>query len=93
MRLDSTMAPLANELEPMKLEDFKRWYVRLGLNQSELAGRLETTQPTVSKWLNGTHPIPGYLKLALERLEQILVEERKPKRRRRPTQGEAPDAT
>jgi transcriptional regulator with XRE-family HTH domain len=85
------------EQDWMTPEEFKSWFVRLGLSQSELARRLEVKQPTISRWLNDT---PGQgrsgdegkgrriehgemLRLALERLEQVLIEERNPKRRRR----------
>lgn len=83
---DATMAPPGNELEPMTPDEFRHWMTRLSLTQVQIAERLETTQPTVSKWLRGQHEIPGHLRLALERLEQILIEERRPKKRRRPGQ-------
>jgi transcriptional regulator with XRE-family HTH domain len=69
----------------MTPEEFRQWYDRLGLSQRQLAKRLDVDQPRIGKWLRGEVKISGYLYLALERLEQILAEERKPKRSRRPT--------
>lgn len=75
----------------MTPEQFKGWYARLQridptLSQKKLAKRLDVDQPRIGKWMRGEVRISGYLHLALERLEQILIEEQKPKRRsRRPT--------
>lgn len=98
MLTNVTMAPSDQpEQDWMTPEEFKTWFVRLGLSQSELARRLEVKQPTISRWLQDT---PGQgrkddegkgrriehgsmLRLALERLEQILAEERSPRRGRR----------
>lgn len=66
------------------------------LTHEKLARHLEVTQPTIGRWLRDDigRGKPGeeakgrriehgaMLKLALERLEQILIEEQKPKRRR-----------
>jgi hypothetical protein len=87
---DATMVPLSNERDMTK-EEFRQWYDRLkridpDLTYTKLAQRLDVDQPRVGKWMSGKVAISGYLWLALERLEQILIEERKPKRRapRRP---------
>jgi transcriptional regulator with XRE-family HTH domain len=85
------MAPPGNEMEPMTPDEFKGWMARLGLTQVQIAERLETTQPTVSKWVRGQHEIPGHLRLALERLEQILAEERRSRRRRPRAVQEGPE--
>jgi hypothetical protein len=71
----------------MTPEEFKQWYARLkaidpNLTHEGLAKRLDVDQPRIGKWLRGKVAISGYLHLALERLEQIMIEERKPKRRR-----------
>jgi transcriptional regulator with XRE-family HTH domain len=73
----------------MTTDEFRQWFARLGLNQSQLARRLDASQPQVSRWLSGENKPPGHLWLALERLEQILAVERAPKKRRR--QREAGD--
>jgi hypothetical protein len=79
----------------MTPEEFKMWYDRLkridpNLTHTRLAERLDVDQPRIGKWLNGKVGISGYLHLALERLEQIMIEERRPKKRRRPaTTGQA----
>lgn len=69
----------------MTPEEFRVWYDRLGLKQSELAQRLDVDQPRISKWLRGEVKISGYLWRALEHLEAELKRERerksKPKRR------------
>jgi hypothetical protein len=69
--------------------EFKTWYDRLkridpNLTHTRLAERLDVDQPRIGKWLRGEVRLSGYLRLALERLEQIMIEERKPKKRRRP---------
>lgn len=72
----------------MTPEEFKAWYARLkrvdpSLNHTKLAERLDVDQPRIGKWLRGDVKLSGYLHLALERLEQIMIEERQPKRRSR----------
>lgn len=79
---DATMAPHDALWKPMTPEEFRQWYNRLGLNDTELAKRLNVDQPRIGKWKRGEVKTSGYLYLALERLEQVLAEERKPKRRR-----------
>lgn len=74
----------------MTKEEFQAWYTRLKaidpkLTHARLAERLNVDQPRIGKWLAGKVTIGGYLHLALERLEQIMIEERKPKRGRRPS--------
>lgn len=79
----------------MTPEEFRVWYDRLGLKQSELAQRLDVDQPRISKWLRGEVKISGYLWRALEHLEAELKQERapKPKRpKRRAQQGAADGA-
>jgi transcriptional regulator with XRE-family HTH domain len=96
MLTEDTMAPLDLTCEPMTKDEFQAWYKRLGLKQDDLAARLEVDQGTISRWYNGKREIPPYLRLALERLEQILAEERRPKRGRRGVRsgqvGEGTDA-
>lgn len=77
----------------MTQDEFRQWYDRLKrldpkLTHAELAKRLDVDQPRIGKWLAGKVKISGYLHLALERLEQIMIEERRrPKKRpqHRPT--------
>ncbi len=79
----------------MTKEEFQAWYERLlaidpKINHTKLAKRLDVDQPRIGKWLRGEVGISGYLHLALERLEQIMIEEQQPKpRRRRPTPPDA----
>ena len=73
--------------------EFAAWYDRLkridpSLNHTKLAKRLDVDQPRIGKWLQGDVAISGYLHLALERLEQIMLDEHRPKKRRR----QQPDA-
>lgn len=92
-----TEAVLSRDMTP---DEFKDWYERLKridptLNHTTLAKRLDVDQPRIGKWLrgkdNGGVAISGYLHLALERLEQIMIQEQqakaatpKPRRRRPP---------
>lgn len=78
----------------MTPEEFQAWYARLKaidptLTDGKLAKRLDVDQPRIGKWRRGDIGISGYLHLALERLEQIMIEERKPKRRARQQTGAA----
>jgi hypothetical protein len=95
---DATMAPTSPERDWMTPEEFRAWYDRLkavtpALTHARLGEYLEVKQPTITRWLNvdaekGRRIEHGaMLQLALERLEQKLIEERRPKRRRRPTPG------
>ncbi len=77
----------------MTPEQFNEWYDRLkridpNLSKGKLARRLDVDQPRIGKWMRGEITISGYLELALERLEQIMIEERRPKRRRHPTEAQ-----
>lgn len=56
----------------MELREFRK---SLGLTQEALAGRLETTGNTVARWERDEIGIPGHLRLAMERLKQIISEE------------------
>lgn len=56
--------PLRQHLEMPKppkrkppLENFKAWREKKGLNQTQLAERMDTDQPTVSKWERGVVPM------------------------------------
>ena len=80
-----TVVVLSPDMTP---KQFKAWLVRLreidpSLSNGKLAKRLKVDQPRIGKWERGEIAISGYLHLALERLEQILIEERKLKRNRR----------
>ena len=56
--------PLRQPLEMPKapkrkppLENFKAWREKRGLSQTQLAERMDTDQPTVSKWERGVVPM------------------------------------
>jgi len=57
----------------MTNEEFREAVERLQMNQDQAAGWLGVTQPSISRWATGVHPIPGpvakALLLALEALE------------------------
>jgi plasmid maintenance system antidote protein VapI len=77
----------------MTKEEFKQWYCRLkaidpALTHAKLAERLDVDQPRIGKWIRGKVAISGYLHLALERLEQLMIAEQKPKHRRRQQKGD-----
>lgn len=86
-----TVVVLSPDMTP---DEFQRWYDRLkaidpGLTHAKLAERLNVDQPRIGKWSRGEVKISGYLHLALERLEQIMIQERRPKRRRQPKEPPA----
>jgi transcriptional regulator with XRE-family HTH domain len=96
MVTEATMAPSIPGQDWMTPEEFRSWFVRLGLSQSELGRRLDVKQPTISRWLE-TDPEKqrkiehgSMLRLALERLETVLEDERNPKRRRRNARPDVP---
>lgn len=94
--MTDTMVPLSTERD-MTPAEFQQWYDRLKridptLTDTKLAKALDVDQPRIGKWRRGTVAISGYLHLALERLEQLMIEERRPKSRRRPTPPPAGDA-
>ena len=66
----------------MTTDEFRQWFDRLGLGETELALRLEVKQPTINRWRSGARTPPGFLWRALEHLEAELDRERRPKRRR-----------
>lgn len=61
-------------MKGMELREFRK---SLGLTQEALAKRLDSTGNTVARWERDEIGIPGYLRLAMERLEQIISEEKK----------------
>jgi DNA-binding transcriptional regulator YiaG len=70
----------------MTTDEFKAWFVRLGLSETELARRLDVTQPTINRWSTGQRKPPGYLWRALEHLEAELA---RPPRATTGTEGDA----
>ncbi len=98
---DATMAPTSPERDWMTPDEFRAWFERLKainpkLTHARLGEYLEVTQPTITRWISDK---PGdssrriehgrMLQLALERLEQKLKDERRPKsKRRRPSSAE-----
>jgi DNA-binding transcriptional regulator YiaG len=84
---DGTMAPASPERDWMTTDEFKAWFARLGLSESELARRLDVTQPTINRWSTGQRKPPGYLWRALEHLEEELERRRRPAQRSGGEQG------
>lgn len=84
------MVPLHAERD-MTTAEFREWFARLGLDEAELARRLNTTQPTINRWRSGQRTPPGYLWRALEHLAAELAAERRPKRRSRRSQHAEPE--
>lgn len=81
------MAAPTPERDWMTTDEFRAWFARLGLSETELARRLDTTQPTINRWRTGERKPPGYLWRALEHLAAELEAEGRPKRRRRAVPG------
>jgi transcriptional regulator with XRE-family HTH domain len=54
----------------MKPEELKRRREELGMTQDELALEFGVKMMTVSRWERGVHPIPQYIRLALESIER-----------------------
>lgn len=101
--VDATMVPTSHKRDWMTPAEFREWFDRLKkvnpkLTHARLGEYLEVTQPTITRWLS-TKPGDSsrriehgaMLQLALERLEQNLIAEQRPRRRHRP-QGAPTDA-
>ena len=54
----------------MDSSNLKRRRDELGLTQAQLARELDVDVITISRWERGVHPIPRYIELALEAIEQ-----------------------
>jgi transcriptional regulator with XRE-family HTH domain len=52
-------------------KELKAWRKRNGFSQGKLARVLGVTPLSVSRWERGERRIPTFLRLALERLEEI----------------------
>ena len=53
----------------MKREELKQRRDALGMTQDDLAIALGVKMLTVSRWERGVYPIPHYIELALETIE------------------------
>lgn len=58
----------------MTAEDIAYWRLQHNLTQQQLADLLGVTRLTVARWETSVQQSPFFLKLALERLEQLLEE-------------------
>ena len=58
-------------LNDMTSKDLQKWRKRTGYSQGKLAKVLGVTPLTVSRWERGERKPPSFLRLALERLEEI----------------------
>jgi len=56
------MARSKSRLDPMALAKI---LLELQMNQAEFAQLVRVGQPTVSRWLSGDYPIPGYVEAIL----------------------------
>lgn len=81
---------LSRDMTP---DEFRSWYARLGLTDTELARRLDVDQPRIGKWRRGEVKASGYLWRALEHLAAELEAERRPKRRRQASREGGVDGT
>ena len=59
----------------MNPEDILLWRAEHNLTQQQMADLLLVTVLTVKRWEYGSNQAPWYLKLALERLDQLLAVE------------------
>jgi transcriptional regulator with XRE-family HTH domain len=59
----------------VEAKEFKRKRIRLGLTQTELAEMLDIKPNTISRYETGTLPISKVVELALEAVENRMVEE------------------
>jgi transcriptional regulator with XRE-family HTH domain len=50
----------------------RRWRMQHGLTLEQLAKHLGVVWLTVQRWETGKRPMPGFLWLAIERLDQLL---------------------
>ncbi|MBE0426957.1 MAG: helix-turn-helix domain-containing protein [Nitrospirae bacterium] len=55
----------------MKPKELRAWRKRNSYSQNQLAKALTVATMTVSRWERGERGIPSFLRLALERLEEI----------------------
>ena len=55
--------------------DLRAWRWAHKLTQTQLAELLNVTLITIKRWEAGKNPMPGPLRLALERLDQIIPRE------------------
>lgn len=62
----------------MNPEDICQWRWDHGLTQQQMADLLLVTVLTVKRWEYGSNQAPWYLRLALERLDQLLAAQAEP---------------
>jgi transcriptional regulator with XRE-family HTH domain len=66
----------------MNPEELIEWRKRRGLNQVDLADKLNVTKACISRWESGHRKIPAFLHLALECLKVKKDSEHKTKERK-----------
>jgi DNA-binding transcriptional regulator YiaG len=59
--------------DTMTSKDFKANLVALALSQAQFARRLDVRPSTVSDWVNGNAPVPGYAAYVLKLLDGIAA--------------------
>ncbi len=57
--------------EPINPKQLRSVMQKLGLNQSELARKLDVDGRTVRRWISGENPVPGPVCVALHSLERL----------------------
>ena len=60
-------------LRRMSGEELRAWREKYNLTQQELAFLLGVRHSTISRWETEKHPIPGYLSLLLECIEEKIL--------------------
>ena len=63
---------------PISADDVKLWRSAMDLTQERLARALGVSVGTIAQWESGRSFTPPYLRLALERLEQLEVKRADP---------------
>ena len=54
-------------------EELRNWRLKHGLTQQQLAELLGVRHSTISRWETGKHPIPKYMGLLLQCIEEKIL--------------------
>ena len=69
-----TYALGASRVPEMTGQELRDWRARVGLSQTQLARRLETTPTTISRWERDRNPIPPAIVILLGYIEREMRE-------------------